>query len=158
MSMTRRQFSSLLLRELGIPDTLPHVGARRFLISWMHAETGEKPGLCNGIPGQGARWNPLNTTLQLPFSTFYNHLSPTTGVQNYWTADDGANAFRITLEGDVRYKDFLALLAKKGVFQRDLADALDKTPWGTHQPLIGHAVDAYNNNRKFYNHYPIGPE
>lgn len=156
MSMTRRQFAGMLLTELGIPNTATHVGARRFLVAWMHAETGEHPGLCNGLQGQGAAWNPLNTTLPMPGSTFYNHLSSTTGVQNYQTAGDGAVAFRRTLEGDVRYNDFVSLLQRPFAFQRDLADELDKTPWGTHQPLIGNAVDAYNSNRKFFNRYPCG--
>jgi hypothetical protein len=156
--MTRKRFASLLLDELGVPDTLLHIGARRFLTAWMHAESGEHPGFCNGVPGQGAKWNPLNTTLQLPGSTFYNNLSTTTGVQNYKSSGDGTRAVAITLRGDARYADFLELLAKPGVFQRDLADAIDKTPWGTHQPLIGEAVDAYNRNRKFFNTYPIGPK
>lgn len=155
--MTRRQFAGMLLKEMGVPDTDAHVGARRFLVAWMHAETGEHPGLCNGVSGEGAAWNPLNTTLKMPGSTFYNHLSTTTGVQNYATAKDGTVAFRRTLEGDTRYAELVSLFKTPGSTQADLATALDKSPWGTHKPLITVAIEAYNHDRKFFNRYPIGP-
>lgn len=154
---TRIHFARTVMSDLAIPDTLAHIGARRFLAgTWPHAETGEKPGLCNGKPGEGARWNPFNTTLVLPGSTFYNHITPTIGVQDYLTEHDGAIAVVRTLEGDARYATFLALLRKRWVTQKQLCNALDKTPWGTHQPLLENARQAYMANRGFYNYYPIG--
>jgi len=155
-TMTRRAFAHILMEELGVPDTLAHIGARRFLVAWMHGESGENPGFCNGVDGQGAKWNPLNTTLPLPGSTFYNHLSPTTGVQNYRFAPDGALAVRQTLEGDKRYAQLLALFHKSFVRQRELGDALAKSPWGTHEPLVTNMLNGYNNNRRHFNTYPIG--
>lgn len=156
-ALTRRKFAVLLMDALDIPDTLAHVGTRRFLAgTWPHAETGERPGLCNGVPGEGARWNPFNTTLPLAGSTFYNHLSPTTGVQNYRTAADGALAFKHTLLGDARYAAFVHALSKPGMTQRQLCIELDATPWGTHLALLEAARKAYNANRSFYNNYPIG--
>lgn len=156
MITTRRIFAETLLTAAGVTPNLLHVGARRFLCAWMHGESGEKPGLCDGVPGHGARWNPLNTTRKLPGSTFYNHLSPTTGVQNYLTREDGARAFILTLNEDARYADFLRLLRKEMVTQRQLGRALDKTPWGTHEPLVTNMIQGYNSDREFFNHYPIG--
>lgn len=146
-----------LLPAIGVTYGPSRLGARRFLAgTWPHAETGEKPGLCNGKPGEGAKWNPFNTTLQLPGSTFYNTLAPGVGVQNYVSAEQGAQAFARTLTGDVRYGPFFDLLRKRWVKQADLIEALDASPWGTHEPLLDYAFQAYMAHRGFYNYYPIG--
>lgn len=146
-----------LLPAVGVKYDFTRLGARRFLAgTWPHAETGENPGLCNGRSGEGARWNPFNTTLALAGSTLYNTLSPGFGVRNYDSADQGALAFAQTLRGDVRYADLLRLLRKRFVTRRQLIAALDASPWGTHQPLLGEADQAYMANRDFYNDYPIG--
>ena len=161
---TRQNFAQrFLLPALGVRYDPSRIGARRFLAgTWPHAETGENPGLCNGVPRQGARWNPFNTTLPMPHSTLYNELSPGFGVRNYATATDGAQAFAMTLtntknpDGTLMYGEFLRLLRKRFVTRKQLIAALDKTNWGTHEPLLSAADGAYMANRGFYNSYPIG--
>ncbi len=137
---------------LGIPNTLVHRGARRALVAWMHAETGEHPGLCNGLPGQGARWNPMNTTMFMVGCTAYNSVP----VRNYLTQADGARAVVLTLEGDARYAPVIAALRKPFVTVKTVNAAIAVSPWGTPGWLLEDARTAFNANRAFFNTYQIG--
>lgn len=137
---------------LGIPNTVAHRGARRALVAWMHAETGEHPGLCNGVPHQGAKWNPLNTTLWMPLCTDYN----TVPVRNYATQASGASAVARTLRGDVRYVPVIAALARPFTTVKAVNAAIAASPWGTPAALLEASRQAYNRDRAFFNSYPIG--
>jgi hypothetical protein len=118
----------------------------------MHAESGEHPGLCNGKAGQGAAWNPLNTTLALPGCTSYN----TVPVRNYASQADGARAVALTLHGDQRYAPVLAALARPFVTVKAINATIAASPWGTPGWLLEDARTAYNADRAFFNLYPIG--
>lgn len=88
----------------------------RLLDAWARAEGGE------------ARWNPLNTTLDLPGATAYN----TDGVRNYRNAVQGISATAATLtngyyRGIVGALQSGKLTAKQTVQQN--AAEFDK--WGT---------------------------
>jgi len=152
VTSTRQHHAVLIMGLLGIPNTITHVGARRALTAWMHAESGEHPGLCNGLPGQGARWNPLNTTLALPGCTSYNSVP----VRNYAAQADGALAVVRTLEEDTRYAPVIAALRKPFVNVKTVNKAIAASPWGTPGWLLEDARTAYQRNRAFYNTYPIG--
>lgn len=129
-------------------------GARRALCAWSIAESGTRP--CNGQPNQGANYNCWNTTLQLPGSTFYNHLSPTTGVQNYVSATQGCQAFAKTLHGDARYADLLEVLGRKYVSMKTVFQALDASPWGTHEPLLTAVRERYAADMTIIDELPVG--
>ena len=66
--VTANAFWSQVLTDMGAPITTANIQA---LNAWSQRE------------GGGGQWNPLNTTRPAPGSTFFNHLSSGTGVQNY---------------------------------------------------------------------------
>jgi hypothetical protein len=70
-------FWAQVLVDMGAPITQSNIEALR---AWSEHE------------GGGGNWNPLNTTRPEPGSTFFNHLSSGTGVQNYPSAAVGAKA------------------------------------------------------------------
>lgn len=70
-------FWTQVLVDMGAPITTSNIQALR---AWSERE------------GGGGAWNPLNTTRPEPGSTFFNHLSGNTGVQNYNSAAQGAQA------------------------------------------------------------------
>jgi len=76
--MTREDFARAVLRELGAPVTHRNLWA---LVSWMQAE------------GGFARYNPLNTTQEMPGATDYNWV----GVKNYTSFEQGVEATVKTL-------------------------------------------------------------
>jgi hypothetical protein len=127
-------------------------GAHRALCAWSIAESGTRP--CDG--DVGANWNPWNTTLQLPGSTFYNLLASGIGVQNYTSAAQGAQAFAKTLHGDVRYATLLEVLARKYVSVKTVFLALDASPWGTHEPLLTAVRERYAADMETINELPVG--
>lgn len=151
MSITRIEFAVGILEGLGIGTGWAHRGAKRALVSWMHAETGEHPGYCNGLLGEGARYNPLNTTLPWPLATDYNNV----GVKNYPTARAGIAATVATLK-ESQYAGIVQLLALPLASAKSINRAIDASPWGSHEPLLSEALSSYNTNRSFYNNYPVG--
>lgn len=149
MSLTRMQFATqCLIATVGVAPR----GARRALCAWSIAESGTRP--CDGR--LGAAWNVWNTTLPLPGSTYYNHLTSTSGVQNYASAAQGAEAFARTLHGDARYLTLLDALARPFVYAHTVLHAIDGSPWGTHEPLLGDCLTRYNKDRAIINLLPVG--
>lgn len=131
-------------------------GAHRALCAWSIAESGVRP--CNGEPNQGANYNCWNTTLKLIGSTYYNHLTPTSGVQNYPTAAKGAEAFAKTLHGDARYAPLLDALVRPYVSMKTVLAAVDESPWGTHEPLLTAVRERYLADMAVINNLPVGSE
>lgn len=70
-------FWTQVLVDMGAPVTQSNIEGLR---AWSERE------------GGGGAYNPLNTTRPAPGSTFFNHLSSGTGVQNYSSAAEGAQA------------------------------------------------------------------
>lgn len=89
--MTWKGWESDVLRELRLPDTAQN---RKFLQVWQRME------------GGSAKFNPLNTTLNVGGATSYNAAN----VRNYPSAGVGAKATAATLQGP-RYAGVRAALA-----------------------------------------------
>lgn len=86
------------------------------------------------IPSEGTRaaFNPLATTRRWPGSTAFNAV----GVRNFKTPQDGIRATAETLRNGY-YGPILALLERGNASMSDLARAVQQSPWGTKQGLIG---------------------
>ena len=164
--MTRADFADeLLLMTVGVQGW-KHIGARRALVAWMIAESGEE--LCDGRPNEGAAWNPMNSTWEMPGSTPYNtftELEPEKmipkkrGVYHVWnypSAEAGIEAFARTLHGESRYEPVLEKLAKRGVFARNVLGAVGYSPWGTDKWMLLSTRKRFNNNRKHFNNITVG--
>jgi hypothetical protein len=91
----------------------------KFLDGWHRAEGGR------------ARFNPLNTTQPWPGATNFN----SAGVKSYKTRRNGVDATVKTLKNG-NYNKILRLLRKGNAGFRDLADAVDASPWGTDGSVI----------------------
>jgi len=113
------------LSRLGAGDA---EGARRATLAWMRAEGGHFVN--------GARFNPLNTTMEAPGATSVNPI----GVKSYPDYETGMGA---TLE-TIRVDNFgypaivAALVAGDGA---GAVDAVDASKWGTHDPLLQRVYD-----------------
>lgn len=75
---TREQWARGVLAHLGNPHPEEIVVA--WLVVWTVFETG---------PRNGAAFNLLNTIQEAPGSTFFNHITPTEGVQNFTSFEQG---------------------------------------------------------------------
>lgn len=89
------------------------------LLSWMQAE------------GDAGRFNPLNTTWEMPGSTTFNFAH----VQNYLTFDDGVIATAKTLNAGAKadkfgYHDIRNALHRKA-HPRITLEAIERSSWGT---------------------------
>lgn len=89
------------------------------------------------IPSEGtaARYNPLATTTRRPGSTAFNR-NAGFPVQNFASLQDGISATAQTLRNG-RYGPLVNLLARGNASMNDLAKAVQQSPWGTKQGLIG---------------------
>ena len=76
-------FWTQVLVDMGAPVTQSNIEALR---AWSERE------------GGGGIWNPLNSTQKMTGSSFFNHLSGNTGVQNYVSAQQGAQATAATID------------------------------------------------------------
>lgn len=85
VGMLNKDFYEKLLQRLGAPITDENL---KFLYAWRQSE------------GDGGKYNPFNTTLKKPGSTFFNYLNSkkTMGVQNYPSEDVGIQATVDTLK------------------------------------------------------------
>lgn len=81
--VTPDAFWTQVLTDMGAPITQSNIEALR---AWSERE------------GGGGAWNPLNSTQKMPGSTFFNHLSGSTGVQNYTDPTEGALATAKTIQ------------------------------------------------------------
>jgi len=79
-----QDFYEKLLKRLSSPVTDENL---KFLYAWRQSE------------GDGGKYNPFNTTLKKPGSTFFNFLNKdkTIGVQNYTSEEQGLDATAKTL-------------------------------------------------------------
>jgi hypothetical protein len=114
-------FYEAILRDLGAPVTKNNL---LYLYGWRQAE------------GASARFNPFNTTYDLPGATIYNSHK----VKNYVSAQDGVDATVKTLQHS-RYATIVSAL-KASASPDQTAAALAGTPWGTGQ-LAGKVIAGY---------------
>lgn len=89
------------------------------------------------IPSEGTKagFNPLATTTHRPGSTAFNS-NGGFPVQNFRTLQDGISATAQTLLNG-HYGGLVKLLQSGNATQADLARAVQQSPWGTKQGLIG---------------------
>ena len=140
--VTPRTFAQALLGALELPVTYNNIAA---LIAWQAAEGGHWFNT--------AKYNPLNTTRELPGSVLWNPLWTDAqgvkhGVQSYQSWDQGLEATAKTLA----QKNFTSIRVTLG---RDADPAttlaeVKKTPWGTAnlQPDQWRAYQAYGDAHK----------
>jgi hypothetical protein len=165
--VTRYYLAGMILRQVGVehPYKYRHIGARRALVAWMGEESSWFAP-CNGVPGQGAAFNPLNTTQNVAGGTsgLYNKVP---GVKNYFSALYGAEAVAQTLsQGGHNYEPIVALMNKKYVHGVDILKAVADSDWGTFHNADGSPnyelaqaiMDTYNNskNRDVFNAVQVG--
>jgi hypothetical protein len=118
-------FWTQVLVDMGAPITQSNIEALR---AWSQHE------------GGGGNWNPLNTTRPEPGSSFFNHLSPGTGVQNYPTAAVGAKATADSINNGL-YPSIVAAFKSGNAFGALVSGG--KGPIG--QQLRKWSGGAYNN-------------
>jgi hypothetical protein len=150
--ITRRAFAIQVLDGLGVDGAaVSRTGARRAIVAWMLAESGHEK--CNGT--DGARYNPLNTTLYLSggrtSSPDYNSVP----VRNYTSATSGVIATVRTLQ-DPRYVDVVAALTRRWVTAKTVVDTIGASPWGTPTHLLEDALASYQMDRTTFNQLEVG--
>jgi hypothetical protein len=99
--VTPQAFWTQVLVDMNAPITQSNIEA---LQAWSERE------------GGGGTWNPLNTTRPEPGSTFFNHLSPGLGVQNYPNAAVGAKATADSINNG-RYPSIVAAFKTGSAFE-----------------------------------------
>lgn len=114
--VTRGQFARALLPKVGAKVTTHNM---RAMMAWMQAE------------GDAGRWNPLNTTHDMPGATDFNSV----GVKNYASFEDGVEATAETLNygahrGLYGYHGIRHCLHTNAPAHRTLA-AVERSEWGT---------------------------
>lgn len=134
--VTREQFARELLRELRLEPTKRRLWA---LLAWMQAE------------GGNARFNPLNTTLEMPGATNYNSV----GVKEYVDLRQGVIATAKTLNDGARRNLFGYRPIRRGFVKNFWASrvllAVERSKWGTGGlallclPLVKVQWDKYRN-------------
>jgi hypothetical protein len=126
-----QDFYEKLLKKLSAPVTDENL---KFLYAWRQSE------------GDGGRFNPFNTTLKKPGSTFFNYLNDkkTLGVQNYNSQEQGLEATYDTLKHK-RYKCIVDGL-KNDIGAKEITDRCrpELKTWGTGD-LIAKVIDGYDS-------------
>lgn len=121
---TRLAYFDAVLSRLGLPHGAPQTIA---LLAWSAAESGTEP--CDGR--SGARYNPLNTTLDAPGAGDFNGV----GVKNYPTLAEGIKATADTL-AFAPYAGIRGVLSRGGSLQA-FGEAVQASPWGTGAAIFG---------------------
>ena len=163
--VSRYDLAALILKQLGIGSGWKHTGSRRALVAWMGPESGWLAP-CDGV--EGARFNPLNTTLFVFGGTQFPKYNEIPGVQNYTAADFGATAVANTLmHSDARYNYAPVIDALKRSFNhpKSILDRVAESGWGTfhhrdgtpNYEFVDQIVATYNHNRTKYNSVLVGP-
>lgn len=138
MMTTREEWATLFLHRLDAP-----VNRRNLLvlISWMQAE------------GGSARFNPLNTTKNVPDATDYNWV----GVKNYPTLSVGLDASVATLEYGASHDLYgyrpIRKLLRAGARPKRTLRAVERSDWGTG----GLALKVLPFARRSFEHYASVP-
>lgn len=116
---TQAQFAAAVLDRLGIPQSR---GALQALVGWEQAEGGHWKN--------SARYNPLNTTQNMPGS---GDTGSQGNISVYKNWNQGVDATVQTLRNG-RYGSILSAL--KAGNPNAVAKAIDSSPWGTHGSLV----------------------
>lgn len=115
-TVTREQFAVALCKQLGIEPTKRRLWA---FVSWMQAE------------GGNARFNPLNTTHEMPKATVYNEV----GVKNYSSLHEGVMATAKTLDYGARHNQYGYKSIREALMKNKWASktlwAVEHSQWGT---------------------------
>ncbi len=119
--ITDINFYTKLLENLGAPVSEENL---KFLYAWRQSE------------GSGGKYNPFNTTWNLPGSTNANSV----GVKNYQTLEDGMTATIKTLRNGLYSCIVDGLVGDIGAAEIAKCDSLKK--WGTGD-LVARVVDGY---------------
>ena len=148
---TRHQFAHDVLLGVAGVSGLNYLGPLWALVGWTIAESGSHP--CNGVSGQGARYNPLNTTLVLPGSTSYNSI----GVQNYTSYEQGVQATVSTLS-ETPYAKVVKALNHTGQYDRAALVLWEVvgSPWGTAGKDAYNGLADFLDDKSFYNQLTLG--
>ena len=170
-AQVRRDYlAAMILHELGVkhPTLFAHVGARRALVAWMGAES-SWTAPCDGV--QGARFNPLNTILDLGGCTDGEY-NVTPGVYDYKSALCGAEAVATTLQitQGKDYEPVIAALKQNFVRGIVVLARVAESGWGSFkippgQPGAGgpnytyaeEIFTTYKRGRLAYNAVLVGP-
>ena len=163
--VSRYDLAADILKQLGIGSGWKHLGSRRALVAWMGPESGWTTP-CDGV--NGARFNPLNTTLFVFGGTELKPYNQIPGVQNYTSATFGATAVANTLlHSEARYNYAPLIAALKTPFNRpkNILSRVAESGWGTfHHPdgtpnydYVDQIVATYRHNRTKYNSVLVGP-
>ncbi len=112
--VTQVTWAKALLKDLGMPLTADNVAA---IVAWEMAEGGHWYN--------DARYNPLNTTQNMPGATVFNSV----GVKAYTSWAQGMRATVITMHNGF-YGGILAAL-RDGDDAEAVAAAVASSPWGT---------------------------
>lgn len=138
--ISRVEWAKEFCKEISAPDVNHNHWA---LVAWQAAEGGS----------DGAKFNPLNTTIRMPGSTTFNFI----GVQNYVSLTSGLTATRRTLEdGSLLYK-YRAILhhLRAGVEAEETLIAVRDSSWGT-GGLALRILSDVKHNWDEYSNIPIG--
>jgi len=147
----RLEFAKRVLSNLEIPTRTKAANA---LLGWMIAESGAN--LCNGVPGNGARYNPLNTTKVMGEKCDISNYN-SVGVKNYASKKCGVQATVATLENP-RYRDVVRQL-KRVIYpgwRNRFANAVQESGWGTSAAGVLAGIDAVEREPARWRNIPVG--
>lgn len=121
--LTDKNFYMKLLESLGAPVSDENM---KFMYAWRQAE------------GNGGKYNPFNTTWNMPGSTTMN----SAGVRNYASLEDGMVATIKTLKNG--YYNCIVSGLKDDIGASNIARCESLKTWGTGD-LVGKVVASYNS-------------
>lgn len=121
--LTDKNFYMKLLESLGAPVSDENM---KFMYAWRQAE------------GNGGKYNPFNTTWNMPGSTTMNSV----GVRNYASLEDGMVATIKTLKNG--YYNCIVSGLKDDIGASNIARCESLKTWGTGD-LVGKVVASYNS-------------
>lgn len=152
MSVTRAEFAQNMLGRV----CAGRLGSYRATLAWFHAESANLPN--NGISGQGAKWNPLGTTIAWPNTTNYNSV----GVKNFASFKDGVDATVKTLQLGP-YVGVLQKMREEDVSAVSVLTAIADSPWSGAPPnpeyleLLLERLNLILSDIPRFQNLPVGP-
>jgi len=152
LSKTRHDFAHDVLLKVAGASGNDHLGGLWALQGWMVAESGSEP--CDGK--NGARYNPLNTTLKMTGSTNFNSV----GVQNYTSYAEGLAATAATFN-EASFAKIVDQLHIPDMGVPELAAKLILwevvgSPWGTSGRDAYNGLETFLVDRSRYNQLTLG--
>lgn len=127
--MNRGAFAKEVTKRLGADVTLH---TRRAWAAQMQAE------------GGSARFNPFNTTLEMPGASDYNSV----GVKNYASATQGIEATVKTLRGKGHGYEVILRRLRDNASATLIVKAIGESDWGTDSSLALAVLDDIRHDRK----------